>query len=164
MKRALAAGFAIAGSLVCTAAGAQDLALTGLNGQTATLSEAQIAAMPHTALTVSVEGKTTTFSGVPLSSLLALVGAPSGKALKGPDLADVVVVSAKDGYIVALSLAETDPMVRKEAILLADRADGAALPAGQGPYRLVIEGDLRGARMARMVTGISVKRLAPRPL
>jgi len=164
MKRALAAGFAIAGSLVCTAAGAQDLALTGLNGQTATLSEAQIAAMPHMALTVSVEGKTTTFSGVPLSSLLALVGAPSGKALKGPDLADVVVVSAKDGYIVALSLAETDPMVRKEAILLADRADGAALPAGQGPYRLVIEGDLRGARMARMVTGISVKRLAPRPL
>jgi len=164
MKRALAAGFAIAGSLVCTAAGAQDLALTGLNGQTATLSEAQIAAMPHTALTVSVEGKTTAYSGVPLSSLLALVGAPSGKALKGPDLADVVVVSAKDGYIVALSLAETDPMVRKEAILLADRADGAALPAGQGPYRLVIEGDLRGARMARMVTGISVKRLAPRPL
>jgi len=164
MKRALAAGFAIAGSLVCTAAGAQDLALTGLNGQTATVSEAQIAAMPHMALTVSVEGKTTTFSGVPLSSLLALVGAPSGKALKGPDLADVVVVSAKDGYIVALSLAETDPMVRKEAILLADRADGAALPAGQGPYRLVIEGDLRGARMARMVTGISVKRLAPRPL
>ena len=164
MKRALAAGFAIAGSLVCTAAGAQDLALTGLNGQTATLSEAQIAAMPHMALTVSVEGKTTTFSGVPLSSLLALVGAPSGKALKGPDLADVVVVSAKDGYIVALSLAETDPMVRKEAILLADRADGAALPAGQGPYRLVIEGDLRGARMARMVTGISEKRLAPRPL
>ena len=164
MKRALAAGFAIAGSLVCTAAGAQDLALTGLNGQTATLSEAQIAAMPHMALTVSVEGKTTAYSGVPLSSLLALVGAPSGKALKGPDLADVVVVSAKDGYIVALSLAETDPMVRKEAILLADRADGAALPAGQGPYRLVIEGDLRGARMARMVTGISVKRLAPRPL
>ena len=160
MKRALAAGFAIAGSLVCTAAGAQDLALTGLNGQTATVSEAQIAAMPHMALTVSVEGKTTTFSGVPLSSLLALVGAPSGKALKGPDLADVVVVSAKDGYIVALSLAETDPMVRKEAILLADRADGAALPAGQGPYRLVIEGDLRGARMARMVTAISVRRAA----
>jgi len=61
---------------------------------------------------------------------------------------------------VALSLADTDPLVRKDQIILADRADGAPLPDGLGPYRLVVEGDQRGARMARMVVSIALLRAA----
>jgi hypothetical protein len=89
------------------------------------------------------------------------VGAPAGKGLHGPALADFVVVSAKDGYRVVLGLAETDPGVRTEKILLADRAEGAPLPPTEGPFRLVIEGDLRPVRSARMVTSIGVQTAPP---
>ncbi|HXQ11092.1 MAG TPA: molybdopterin-dependent oxidoreductase [Caulobacteraceae bacterium] len=138
---------------------AQDLTVTGLSGQTVALTAADIAGLPHVTLAISVEGKHT-YEGVPLTDILARVGAPAGKALKGADLADVVLVTAKDNYAVALSLADTDPLVRKDQIILADRADGAPLPDGLGPYRLVVEGDQRGARMARMVVSIALLRAA----
>jgi DMSO/TMAO reductase YedYZ molybdopterin-dependent catalytic subunit len=137
---------------------AQDLTVAGLSGQAVTLTPADIAALPHVTLTLSVEGKTHTYEGVPVTDILARVGAPEGKALKGADLADVILVTAKDSYTVALSLADTDPLVRKDQIILADKADGAPLPDGLGPYRLVVEGDQRGARMARMVVSIALLR------
>jgi len=115
---ALAVAMASAAGL---AARAEDLKLVGLQGQTDAVTPAQLAAMPHVRLTVTVEGKTTTYRGVPLSSLLALVGAPLGKALHGAELRDMVLVTAADGYAAALALAEADPMERNEQILLADR-------------------------------------------
>ncbi|HLI65827.1 MAG TPA: molybdopterin-dependent oxidoreductase [Caulobacteraceae bacterium] len=152
------AAFALALAAAMPAA-AQDVAVSGLAGQAVTLSPADIAALPHVMLTVTVEGQTHAYRGVPLADILARVGAPAGKTLKGPDLADVVLVTAKDGYVVALSLADTDPMVRRDQIILADASDGAPLPDGVGPYRLVVEGDQRGARMARMVVSIAVLRV-----
>jgi hypothetical protein len=149
----------LAAALAASSAWAQNLAVTGLSGQTVTLTPADIAALAHVTLTVSVEGKTHTYEGVPLTDILARVGAPEGKAVKGIDLSDVVLVTAKDNYAVALSLADTDPMVRKDQIILADKADGAPLPDGFGPYRLVVEGDQRGARMARMVVSIALLRV-----
>jgi len=157
---AWAIGIALA-AVVAASAAAQDIKLVGLDGQSVTLTPADIAAMPHATLTVAVEGKTNTYRGVPLADVLARVGAPSGKALKGPELRDVVLVEAKDGYAVALALAETDALVRKDQVLLADAANGAPLSDGVGPYRLVVEGDNRGARMARMVTEIKLQRLSP---
>jgi hypothetical protein len=144
-------------------AAAQDLALKGLAGQSVSLGPADLAAMPHVTLTVSVEGKTHAYEGVPLTDLLARVGAPSGPALKGAALSDVVLVLAKDGYVVALALADTDPLVRKDQIILADKSDGAPMPDGLGPYRLVVEGDERGARFARMVVSIELRQLASPP-
>jgi hypothetical protein len=142
-------------------ANAADLKLTGLDGHAVTLSGADFAALPHVKLTVTVEGKTNTYAGVPLATLLAKVGAPQGPLLKGKELRDVVLVSASDGYAIVLALAETDPAERKDQILVADSADGAPLPATQAPYRLVVEGDMRGARLARMVTSIAVQRVGP---
>jgi hypothetical protein len=140
-------------------AAALDLKVTGPTGQSLVLTPAEIAATPHVTLTVQLEGKAVVFSGVSLARLLGRVGAPSGIALRGRSLCDVVLVSAADGYRVALALAETDPLFRKTQILVADAADGAPLGAGIGPYRLVVEGDSRGARFARMVTDISVAPL-----
>jgi hypothetical protein len=73
------------------------------------------------------------------------------------------MVTARDGYAVALALADTDPMVHPVSVILADQADGVPPPVSQGPYRLVIDGDLRGARPARKVTEISVIRPAVAP-
>lgn len=155
IARRAALAFALA--LLASPALADDLTLTGPEGQSAVLSAADIAAMPHVQLTVTIEGKTATYDGVPLAQLLARVGAPQGKALRGPALRDVVVVAGQDGYAAVLALAETDPLMRKEQILLADRADGQPLAPTAGPWRLVVEGDQRAARCVRMVSAIAVK-------
>ena len=57
-------------------------------------------------------------------------------------------------------LAETDPGTRAGKVLLVDRADGAPLAAGDGPFRIVVSDDLRPARSARMVEKIEVIRLS----
>jgi hypothetical protein len=145
--------------LAAAPASAQDLKLTGAAGQVVSLAPAEIAALPHVTLKVQVEGKAVMFSGVPLSGLLVRVDAPYGPALHGTALADAVIVTARDGYTVVLALAETDPAFRREQVILADSADGAPLPDTTGPYRLVVEGDLRAARSARMVVSIEVRRL-----
>jgi DMSO/TMAO reductase YedYZ molybdopterin-dependent catalytic subunit len=137
---------------------AQSVSLRGPEGQTRLVSLAELAAMPHQSATlVSEHGPAKRYEGVPLTVLLESVGARTGKALRGPALADLVVITAGDGYRVVLGLAETDPAVRPEKILLADRAEGAPLPPSEGPFRLVIEGDLRPVRSARMVTAIRVE-------
>jgi DMSO/TMAO reductase YedYZ molybdopterin-dependent catalytic subunit len=155
--RAVVAGLATL--VAASVAHAQELKVVGLDGRAQTLTPAELAAMPHADLTVTVEGKTEAYRGVPLSALLARLDAPLGKALRGPELRDVVLVTAKDGYGAALSLAEADPMERKEQVILADQADGKPLGEGRGPYRLVIEGDLRGARLVRMVDTIELRRV-----
>ena len=149
----------LAALIVSGGAAAQTLALTGLNGESRTIKVTDLAAMPRQAVTVRQEGgKAVRYEGVLLTVLLQSVGAPAGKGLHGRELADIVVVSAKDGYRVALALADTDPAMRGEVVLLADRADGAPLGPAEGPLRLVVEGDLRPARSARMVTAIAVER------
>jgi hypothetical protein len=137
---------------------AQSISLRGPDGQTRSVSLAELSAMPHQSATLASEhGPARRYDGVPLTMLLQSVGAPAGKALHGPALADLVVVDASDGYRVVLGLAETDPGVRSEKILLADRVEGAPLPPNEGPFRLVIEGDLRPVRSARMVKAIAVQ-------
>jgi DMSO/TMAO reductase YedYZ molybdopterin-dependent catalytic subunit len=153
-------GWVIVGSMLAILAApawAADLQLTGPEGQSASLSAADVAALPHVKLAVIIEGKTTTYDGVPLGQLLARVGVPSGKALHGPALREVVLVSGRDGYAAAIALAETDPGFRKDQVILADLADGQPLGETVGPYRLVVEGDLRAARCVRMVTSIAVR-------
>lgn len=92
--------------------------------------------------------------------MLAKVGTPTGKAIHGPEMADVVLVRAQDGYAVAFGLAELDPGTRSNRIILADKADGAPLGGKDGAFKLIAEGDLRPARSARMVSQIEVLRLA----
>ena len=155
----LAASLGSVLALTAHGAGASDVQIIGLTGQHLTLTEADLAKRPHTTVTTTVEGKVIRFDGVPLSDLLQLVGAPQGKDLRGRGLCDVVLVSAADGYKVVLALAETDPLFRRDAVILADQADGAPLKEMSGPFRLVVEGDQRGARLARMVTEIRVLQL-----
>ncbi|WP_310542122.1 molybdopterin-binding oxidoreductase [Phenylobacterium sp.] len=160
------AGLAFAAALACAPATfAQSIALVGPDGQTATLNAADLAALPHLAVTVKQHDKTRTYEGALLGPIIAKVGAASGKAIHGAELATVIRISAADGYQVVLGLAETDPGTRSGRIILADRADGAALTK-DGPFRLVVEDDLRPARSAMQVVKIEVLRLSistPKP-
>jgi hypothetical protein len=155
--------FALAAALGWLAAGgasAQSIVLSGLAGEKLQLSAADFAAMPHQAVTLQLEGKTEACDAVPLSLILAKVGAPQGKALRGPEMADVALIGAADGYRVALALAETDPLMRGDQIFLADRCAGGPMAPPEGPFRLVVLGDKRPARAARQVTSITLLRVS----
>lgn len=144
------------------AAQAQTVAVTGPDGRVATQSRADLAAMPRQSVELDQHGKVSTYEGALLGDVVARVGAATGKAIHGPEMATVVRVTASDGYQVVLGLAETDPGTRRERVILADRAGGEPL-AADGPFRLVAEGDLRPARSARNVERIEVLRMATPP-
>jgi hypothetical protein len=158
---ALRLGWALGGAALALAgaASAQSVAVTGLDNKTIQLAAADLAALPHQQVTLQLEGgKSEACEGVPMSLILAKVGAPQGKALRGPEMADVIEVGAADGYRVALALAETDPMMRGDKVFLADRCNGGPMTAPDGPFRLIVLGDGRPARSARQVTSIAILR------
>lgn len=139
---------------------AQTLTLKGPSGEAASLSAADIAALPRVSVAFDAHGEKHVYEGPLLIDVLAKAGTPTGKAIHGPEMADVVLVKASDGYQVAFGLAELDPGTRANRIILADKADGAPLGGKDGAFKLVAEGDLRPARSARMVSEIEVLRLA----
>jgi hypothetical protein len=136
-----------------------NVALVGLEGQQSTLTMQELDALPRVKISANEHGALHVFEGALLGDVLAKVGAPAGKAIRGKELADVVVIEARDGYKVALGLAETDAMMRTDRVILADRMDGLPLAADKGPFQLVVEGDLRPARAVRMVSAIRVQRV-----
>ena len=148
-------------ALACGApATAQSVTLTGSDGQRLELSAEAVAALPRMAITFDAHGVTHVYEGPLLIDVLKAVGAPTGRELRGPALASVVLATAADGYQVAYGLAEADPGTRPNRIILADRADGQPLDADAGPFQIVVEGDLRPARSIRQVTGLEVRSLA----
>jgi hypothetical protein len=150
---------AAAAALAAVPVAAQTLSLTGAAGQKATLTAADLAAMPHVQVMTKAHGQTHVYDGVVLGEVLAKIGAPRGEAIKGPELATVVRFTAKDGYQVVLDLAQTDPITRTSRVIVADREAGAPLK-DDGPFRLVIEDDLRPARSARQIEKIEVLKLS----
>ncbi len=99
-----------------------------------------------------------TYSGVPLAEILKTIPVPEGKALRGPELERVVVITAADGYKVSFSLAELDASFRKQNVIMADRVDGKPLSDFEGKRMLVCGDDLRHSRWIRQITGIVVTR------
>lgn len=158
--RAVLVAAALAFAAVPAAAQSVNIAVnvTGPTGQVARFDAAALAAMPQAKATLSAHGETHLYEGPLLIDVLARVGAPTGPAIRGPEMADVVVITGQDGYRVALALAEIDPDVRTDKVILADRVDGRAIGGKDGPIRLVIEGDLKPARAVRMVRSIAVVR------
>jgi hypothetical protein len=138
---------------------ADTLKVVGPTGQALTLKAADLAAMPHITVKASIHDKEYTFEDVELSSLLSRAGTPTGQALRGPAMSEIVLATAADGYRLALSLVETDPRFRANRILVADRMDGMPLNARDGPFRLVVEGDLDAGRLVRNLAMIEVRKL-----
>jgi hypothetical protein len=149
-------------SVLGSSAGAEDaprVALTGLGGEQATITLEELDALPRVKISIEQHGTVHAYEGALLGDVLAKVGAPRGKAIRGAEMADVVVVGASDGYKVALDLAETDAATRTDRVILADRMDGAPLGPEKGPFQLIVEGDLRPARAVRMVSSIRLERV-----
>ena len=152
---------ATAAGLIAQTAASPTVAVTGAVKQPLSLAAKDFAGMPRTIVAVSDHGKSVTYEGVLLYDVLLKAGAPLGSELSGKALASYVLASAKDGYQVVYTLTEIDPAFTDARILLADTADGNPLPSTQGPFRLVVPNEKKGARSIRMLERIEVIRLRP---
>ena len=114
-----------------------------------TLTPADLKALPQKTVTFhNVHTKADeTYSGVPLTDLLAKYGAPTGDKLRGKGLSDYIVATGSDGYKAVLALAETDPSFHPGDVIVADTMDGKPIGDKDGPF-----------------TSGSHRRQAPRPL
>lgn len=114
-------------------------------------------ALPRTKVPVKDrDGKEVTYEGVSLAEVLRFAGVPFGEHLRGPRVANYVLVEAADGYRAALALAEIDPSTSDKIVVLADRRDGEQLAKEFGPFRLLVPGDKIHSRWVRQVIRIRV--------
>ena len=67
-----------------------------------------------------------------------------------------VKLTGADGQSAVLALVEIDPSFSKRVVLLADRRNGKALDAAEGPWRAFIPDDLRHARWVRGLVAVEV--------
>ena len=134
------------------------LTITGEVTKPLTLQAADLKAMTHTTVTAKDrDGKEHSYSGIPLADLLKQAGATMGGELRGKNLTKCLLVKAADAYEVLFALPEIDPDFTAQTILLADSVDGAPLPQGIGPYRIVVPGEKKPARWIREVKSMEVK-------
>lgn len=111
---------------------------------------------PQTYKTKDREGKEHEYKGVALIEVLEKAGVTLGAKLRGENLAKAVLVKAADGYEVLYSLPELDPEFTTNVVLLVTEKDGAPLPTGEGPFRLIAPQDKKQARWIREVRAIKV--------
>ncbi|MDQ2804077.1 MAG: molybdopterin-dependent oxidoreductase [Pseudomonadota bacterium] len=163
--RRLARRAALAGLLVLVVAAApapvpnaSELVIAGHVRHGMRLDMAELRHLPPVEERVSFRGEqgeqTATFQGVRLWTLLDQAGA-FDPAKPRSRVAATLTATGRDGYTVALALAEIDPAFEGKAVLIAYAADGHA-PAGGG-FRLVVPGDQRGGRSVRDVVRIEVR-------
>ena len=127
-------------------------------GKTTAFAAAEISQLPHEDVKAfdAHEKQDHVYSGVPVRDLLAKAGVVFGEKLRGKALRQVVLVHCRDHYDIVFALAEFDAAFNNRTILLVDRQDGQPLPDALGPVRLVVPGDKRPARWARMVVSLEV--------
>jgi hypothetical protein len=133
------------------------VSIDGGNGHTATLTVAELAALPQQTIKAIEHGTSVTFEGVPLSDVLAKVQAPVGEKLRGKALADYLLVEGADGYRAVFALAELDPAFSDKRVYLATKRDGKPLSEKEGPFRIVAPDEKRPARWVRQVTALKIK-------
>jgi hypothetical protein len=129
-------------------------------GKTTSISAEDYAKFPRQTMKVKDHsGTLVTYEGVSLAEILRAAGVTLGKDLKGPLLANGLLVEATDGYRVVFALPEIDPAMTDNVVLVADRKDAKPLEAKEGPYRLVVPHEKRPARWVKQVIKFSVVRV-----
>lgn len=155
-------GWLLSGTAVAQTPVAATIQLTGMEAKNHTLTAADLAKLPQQEQSATdKDGTAHRYQGVAISDLLALMEVPQGKALHGNLLTRALLVTGADGYQVVFALPELDPTFAPQPVLLASRCDGKALPAGSGPYQLIVPREKRPARWVRQVVSLRVVELKP---
>ena len=141
-------------------ADAYSVTLIAEDGASKTLSAEELAALPQQEVRIrESDSSTIIFRGPTLRSLVTLVGAPTGPALRGPSMLLAVMAQATDGYRIAFMLAELDEQFGASEAILALTQDGRPLPEPDGPYRIVVPAETHRARWARQVNTLRLVRV-----
>lgn len=121
------------------------------------LDVAALSALPQVEQTVTFKTSKGVSTGVYKGPLLWDV-VQSAKGIEGlghnQELAKTLMVSASDGYQIAFSIGELAPEFGNAMVLLALETDGVKLADG---YRIVVQGDKRGARALHNITKIEIR-------
>jgi len=112
--------------------------------------------LPRQSLRVEHEGEKAVYAGVALAAVLERADVELGQDARGRRLARYVVVSARDDYAVVFSVAEVDPYLSPQTILLAETVDGHPMAPNEGPL-LVVSGDKHQRRWVRQIARIEVR-------
>lgn len=156
--RAAIAAILIA-SAAHAAAQAPALKLIGLDGATKTLTVTELQALPQVEVVdSSAAAGRLLFRGPTVRSVVSLIGAPEGRALRGPSMTIVVVAEASDGYKVAYALAELDDQFGARTAIVALSENGKPLSAQFGPLRIAVPGEAHRARWIRQLTTLRLVR------
>ncbi len=128
--------------------------------RTVTYEPSEFARLPHQSVTVAEEQthKKEVYSGVLLSALLPLIGAPRGEDFSGPAFLQYLVAAGQDGFRVLIPLAETEPAFYPGVVLVADRLNGKPLSARDGPFKLIISRDRCASRWVRHLSSIELRQ------
>lgn len=102
------------------------------------------------------DGQMHRYTGVPVYEILNRAGVTTGKQLRGENLAKYMLVKCADGYEVLFSLAEVDTSFTDRTVILADESEGKPLPAGKGPFRLIVPSEKKPARNCFQVTAFVI--------
>ena len=133
----------------------------GEDGTSQTLTMAELSALLQTEIVVEEpDGSKVAFRGPTLRALMTLVGAPTGRALRGPAMLLAVLAEARDGYRAGYMLSEIDEQFGARTAIVALTQNGSPLPAGQGPLRIIVPGEEHRARWVRQLTRLRLVRMA----
>jgi len=120
-----------------------------------------LAGLPRKQIKTSIHGRNELYEGIAVSDLLKKAGVSLDEAgSKSDRVARYVTVTGADGYRAVLAIAEVDPHLTDQVVLLAERIDGALFSPTDGPLRLITPMDRRHRRWVRQVVKIEV-HLAP---
>ena len=125
------------------------------------LTSEDLAKMPRATAQLTADGTTTTYEGVLLYDILLKAGWQFGHSMTGKPMASYLIASGKDGYEVVFALPEIDPQFSGAKVIIADKADGAALPSREQPFRIVAPEDKMHARSIYSLVKLEVVRLRP---
>lgn len=123
------------------------------------ITAGDLAKLPRHSAVLNDHGKQISYEGVLLHDVVALGGVDFGKGLRGKQLSSYVAALASDDYEVVYALAELDPTVMDSDIVVADKRDGQALSANEGPLRIIVPHDKRPTRSVRLLREIDVVQL-----
>ena len=144
------------------ASAAVSLTIRGEGAKEMKLGAADLAKLPHKSVQAKAhDGKTYTYTGVPLVDILSMAGVTFGEAIRGPKLSQFLLVGAADNYYAVFALPELDPAFTDKVVLLVDQVDGKPLAATEGPLRIVVPDEKRQARWVRQVTTLTIMRANP---
>ena len=139
------------------------LTIDGIVAKPQSLTASDLAKLPRRTIeTKAPDGTVIKYEGPLLADVLATAGVVFGPDLKGPLLANYVVVTGGDKFRVVFALPELDASFTDRLIILADKRDGQPLSAAEGPLRSIVADEKRQSRWVKQVVTLTVMS-APMP-